>query len=132
MALGSVAVSGGMSKKAKERLMYMDGKLVWSAAMGMSGGLSATAPDTVDYIIVRPMAMTTSSSGSAYTQPKDARVARGGTGNVAWYQTSGSYNNARYGYSYGKIAFDASGNITLHYPWDSNNEYLTVEGYHYY
>ena len=64
MALGSVAVSGGMSKKAKERLMYMDGKLVWSAAMGMSGGLSATAPDTVDYIIVRPMAIVTPSSGS--------------------------------------------------------------------
>lgn len=64
MALGSVAVSGGMSKKAKERLMYMDGKLVWSAAMGTYGGLSATAPDTVDYIIVRPMAMTTPSSGS--------------------------------------------------------------------
>lgn len=62
MALGSVAVSGGMSKKTKERLMYMDGKLVWSAAMGMSGGLSAPAPDTVDYIIVRPMAMTTPGS----------------------------------------------------------------------
>ena len=26
MALGSVAISGGMSKKAKERMMYMDGK----------------------------------------------------------------------------------------------------------
>lgn len=26
MALGSVAVSGGVSKKAKERMMYMDGK----------------------------------------------------------------------------------------------------------
>ena len=132
MALGSVAISGGMSKKAKERLMYMDGKLVWSAAMGTSGGLSATAPDTVDYIVVRPMAMMTPSSGSAYTQPKDARVARGGTGNVAWYQTNGSYNTAKSGYSYGKIAFDASGKITLSYPWDSNNEYLTVEGYHYY
>ena len=108
----------------------MDGKLVWSAAMGVSGGLSATAPDTVDYIIVRPMAMTT--PGSAQAQPKDARVARGGTGNVAWYQTSDSYNNARANYSYGKIAFDASGNITLYYPWDRNNEYLTVEGYHYY
>lgn len=128
MALGSVAISGGMSKKTKERLMYMDGKLVWSAAMGASGGLSATAPDTVDYIVVRPMAMTTTSS----TQPKDARVARGGTGNVAWYQTNGSYSNARTNYSYGKIAFDASGKITLSYPWDSNNEYLTVEGYHYY
>lgn len=35
MALGSVSVPG-MSKKTKERLMYMDGKLVWSAAMGAS------------------------------------------------------------------------------------------------
>ena len=41
MALGSVAVSGGMSKKEKERMMYMDGKLVWSAAMG---NLSAACP----------------------------------------------------------------------------------------
>ena len=120
-----------MSKKTKERLMYMDGKLVWSAAMGTSGGLSATAPDTVDYIVVRPMSMTTS-AGSAHAQPKDARVARGGTGNVAWLQTTGSYNNARTDYNYGKIDFDASGKITLYYPRDSNNEYLTVEGYHYY
>ena len=35
MALGSVSVPG-MSKKTKERLMYMDGKLVWSAAMDAS------------------------------------------------------------------------------------------------
>ena len=132
MALGSVAISGGMSKKTKERLKYMDGKLVWSAAMGTSGGLSATAPDTVDYIVVRPMTMTTPSSGAAYAQPMDARVARGGTGNVAWRQTNGRYSNAVSGYDYGKIAFDASGKITLFYPWDSNNEYLTVEGYHYY
>lgn len=128
MALGSVAISGGMSKKAKERLMYMDGKLVWSAAMGTSGGLSATALDTVDYIVVKPMSI----PSSGYAQSKDARVARGGTGNVAWYQTTGSYSNARSAYAYGKIAFDASGKITLSYPWDSNNEYLTVEGYHYY
>ena len=45
MALGSVAVSGGVSKKTKERMMYMDGKLIWSAAMGKSGSSSATAPD---------------------------------------------------------------------------------------
>ena len=44
MALGSVAISGGMSKKTKERLMYMDGKLVWSAVMGASSGMSTTAP----------------------------------------------------------------------------------------
>ena len=55
MALGSVAISGGMSKKTKERLMYMDGKLVWSAAMGSSGGTSAKAPDTVDYLVVKPV-----------------------------------------------------------------------------
>jgi hypothetical protein len=56
MALGSVAVSGGMSKKEKERMMYMDGKLVWSAAMGASSGMSTTAPAEVDYIVVKPMA----------------------------------------------------------------------------
>lgn len=37
--------SGGISKKAKERMMHMDGKLIWSAAMGKSGSSSATAPD---------------------------------------------------------------------------------------
>ena len=44
MALGSVSVPG-VSKKAKERMMYMDGKLIWSAAMGESGSSSVTAPD---------------------------------------------------------------------------------------
>ena len=57
MALGSVAISGGMSKKTKERLMYMDGKLVWSAVMGASSGMSTTAPAEVDYIVVKPMAL---------------------------------------------------------------------------
>ena len=62
MALGSVAVSGGMSKKEKERMRYMDGKLVWSAAMGASSGMSTTAPAEVDYIVVKPMAFAFTSS----------------------------------------------------------------------
>ena len=36
MALGSVSVPG-VSKKTKERMMYIDGKLILSAAMGKSG-----------------------------------------------------------------------------------------------
>lgn len=56
MALGSVAISGGMSKKTKERLMYMDGKLVWSAVMGASSGMKHHCPGEVDYIVVKPMA----------------------------------------------------------------------------
>ena len=67
MALGSVAVSGGMSKKAKERLMYMDGKLVWSTAMGSSGG-GAT----------------------------EVRVARGGSAATNILQYNGSYTLTKY------------------------------------
>lgn len=37
MALGSVAVSGGMSKKEKERMMmYMDGKPYFFSAAGQA------------------------------------------------------------------------------------------------
>ena len=36
MALGSVAVSGGVSKKAKERMMYMDGKPYLFSAAGQA------------------------------------------------------------------------------------------------
>ena len=63
MALGSVSVPG-VSKKAKERMMYMDGKLIWSAAMGESGSSSVTAPDGVDYIIVKQRRRPTRTSGS--------------------------------------------------------------------
>ena len=80
MALGSVAVSGGMSKKTKERLMYMDGKLVWSAAMGTSGGTSAKAPDTVDYLVVKSVAVDyadSSYNGKMSPGATGVRVARG-------------------------------------------------------
>ena len=63
MALGSVSVPS-MSKKAKERMMYMDGKLIWSAAMGPAGSSSVTAPAGVDYIIVKQLETAYRTSGS--------------------------------------------------------------------
>ena len=36
MALGSVAASGGVSKKTKERMMYMDGKPHLFSAAGQA------------------------------------------------------------------------------------------------
>ena len=130
MALGSVAISGGMSKKTKERLMYMDGKLVWSAAMGSSGGTSAKAPDTVDYIVVKPMAFAFADS-RPYSQQKTARVARGGSGHVSWMQHS-RYNSSIASSNYAKVTFSAEGNISIYYPADNSDDYCTVEGYHYY
>lgn len=79
MALGSVNVPG-VSKKAKERMMYMDGKLIWSAAMGESGSSSVTAPDGVDYIIVK----------QRETAYKDVRIARGCTGTTTIRQADSS------------------------------------------
>ena len=130
MALGSVAISGGMSKKTKERMMYMDGKLVWSAAMGAYSGMSTTAPAEVDYIVVKPMAFAFTNS-SPYSQQKTARVARGGSGNVSWMQHS-RYDNSIASSNYAKVTFSAEGNISIYYPADNSDDYCTVEGYHYY
>ena len=130
MALGSVAVSGGMSKKEKERMMYMDGKLVWSAAMGASSGMSTTAPAEVDYIVVKPMALAFTNS-VPYSQQKTARVARGGSGHVSWMQHS-RYNSSIASSNYAKVTFSAEGNISIYYPQDNSDDYCTVEGYHYY
>lgn len=122
MALGSVVVSGGMSKKTKERLMYMDGKLVWSAAMGTSGGLSATAPDTVDYAI---LTCTACHSGmNTYRLLNGVRVVRGAEIRAA---LDGKTRCA--------VFFNQSGGlVTVGY----NSNYKTrtatyrVDGYHYY
>ena len=130
MALGSVAISGGMSKKEKERMMYMDGKLVWSAAMGASSSMSTTAPAEADYIVVKPMALAFTSS-IAYSQQKTARVARGGSGHVSWMQHS-KYNSSVPSSYYAKVTFSAEGNISIYYPQDNSDDYCTVEGYHYY
>lgn len=120
MALGSVAISGGMSKKTKERLMYMDGKLVWS-----SSSFSGTVPDTVDYLIVKNVAP--KSTGFLHT----ARVARGGNGCIALYQKTSNYNSGTWGLSYATLTFKADGSLSMSYPGLSYDSQLHIEGYQY-
>lgn len=128
MALGSVAISGGMSKKAKERLMYMDGKLVWSAAMGASGGTSAKAPDTVDYLVVKPVASSFASSNQRSLGATEVRVARGGSAATSVVQYGGNSN----AYSdYVTVKFASNGTIQLSYPRNSLGSCISVEGYQY-
>lgn len=120
MALGSVAVSGGVSKKAKERMMYMDGKLVWSAAMGPAGSSSVTAPDGVDYIIVK----------QRETAYKDVRIVRGCTGTTTIEQSryaDGSDASGRYA----TVTFASNGKISYSYPSYYAFSCFTVEGYQY-
>ena len=131
MALGSVAISGGMSKKTKERLMYMDGKLVWSAVMGVSGGTSAKAPDTVDYLVVKPVARTYSENltNSARTSPgaTEVRVARGGSAATNVVQYNGNFSHT----NYATVKFASDGTIQLSYPDSSLRGCISVEGYQY-
>ena len=126
MALGSVAISGGMSKKTRERLMYMDGKLVWSAAMGSSGGTSAKAPDTVDYLVVKPVAISIASSTMS-PGATEVRVARGGSATtcIAQYNRDTTYT------SYATVTFASDGTIRLSYPSSNLNGCISVEGYQY-
>lgn len=131
MALGSVAISGGMSKKAKERLMYMDGKLVWSAVMGASGGTSAKAPDTVDYLVVKPVAYAcgSGSASSILTNPgtTEARVARGCSAAINVIQ----HNRDLSFVSYATVKFASDGTIQLSYPGSNIDGCISVEGYQY-
>lgn len=131
MALGSVAISGGMSKKAKERLMYMDGKLVWSAVMGASGGTSAKAPDTVDYLVVKPVSSNYSENltNNGRTSPgaTEVRVARGGSAATNILQYNGSYSLT----GYVTVTFASDGTIRLSYPYNSLRGCISVEGYQY-
>ena len=130
MALGSVAISGGMSKKAKERLMYMDGKLVWSAAMGASGGTSAKAPDTVDYLVVKPVAYVYSTaSASVLTNPgaTEARVARGCSTAINVLQHNSNLSFV----GYVTVTFASDGTIRLSYPSSGLDGCISVEGYQY-
>ena len=119
MALGSVSVPS-MSKKAKERMMYMDGKLIWSAAMGKSGSSSATAPDGVDYIIVKQR-------GTAYN---DVRIARGCTGTTTIKQGDLS-NGSNTVDAYATVTFASNGKISYSYPSYYAFSSFTVEGYQY-
>lgn len=118
MALGSVSVPG-VSKKAKERMMYMDGKLIWSAAMGPAGSSSVTAPAGVDYIIVK----------QRETAYKDVRIARGCTGTTSLLQSS-KYSSESV-MLYATVTFDSNGKISYSYPYDSAFGKFTVEGYQY-
>lgn len=127
MALGSVAISGGMSKKEKERMMYMDGKLVWSAAMGSSGGTSAKAPDTVDYLVVKSVSSALSSGSSTSPGATEVRVARGGSAAISAAQ----YNRDSTYTSYVTVTFASDGTIRLSYPSSNLVSCISVEGYQY-
>lgn len=131
MALGSVAISGGMSKKTKERLMYMDGKLVWSAAMGASGGTSAKAPDTVDYLVVKPVAYVyrAGSANSVMTNPgaTELRVARGCSAAINAPQHNSNVDFV----GYVTVTFASDGTIRLSYSSSGLDGCISVEGYQY-
>lgn len=131
MALGSVAISGGMSKKTKERLMYMDGKLVWSAAMGSSGGTSAKAPDTVDYLVVKPVTSDSTSSRELSPGATEVRVARGGSAATCVCQRNGGGNSYYYSTNYVTVTFASDGTIRLSYPYSYLEGCISVEGYQY-
>ena len=115
MALGSVSVPG-VSKKTKERMMYMDGKLIWSAA----GSSSVTAPDGVDYIIVK----------QRETAYKDVRIARGCTGTTTIEQSSYANGSDASG-RYATVTFASNGKISYSYPSYYAFSSFTVEGYQY-
>ena len=119
MALGSVSVPG-VRKKEKGRMMYMDGKLIWSAAMGKSGSSSVTAPDGVDYIIVK----------QRETAYKDVRIARGCTGTTTIEQSSYSNGSSAVN-NYATVTFASNGKISYSYPSYYAFSSFTVEGYQY-
>lgn len=133
MALGSVSVPG-VSKKTKERMMYMDGKLVWSAAMGSSGDTSAKAPDTVDYLVVKPVANSypsTTNNGQTSPGATEVRVARGCSAAINASQYNRSGNNYYYFTNYVTVTFASDGTIRLSYPSPNLNGCISVEGYQY-
>ena len=133
MALGSVSVPS-MSKKAKERMMYMDGKLIWSTAMGAEGGTNTKAPTTVDYLVVRAVS-DTSYTGSNNIQKSlgatEVRVARGGSAAISVLQTFDGGPAATHYESYSVITFASDGSISLTWPGYSVDGCISVEGYQY-
>lgn len=145
MALGSVAISGGMSKKTKERLMYMDGKLVYTG-VGVAGeaATSLTVPETADYIVVKMLAPAAlESSGNTSTGLGTAadygstRIVRGGTA-VAMVGglTYGFRNGVKCsGAAPVKMSFAADGTLNVDAArTDGSGDYkypFNVEGYQY-
>ena len=144
MALGSVAISGSMSKKTKERLMYMDGKLVYTGA-GVAGkaATSLTVPETADYIVVKmlaPAALESSSTATAVGAAADygsTRIVRGGTA-VAMVGglTYGFRNGVKCsGAAPVQMSFAADGTLNVDAArMESTDDYkypFNVEGYQY-
>lgn len=93
--------------------------------MGDAGGMKVSAPDEVDYILVKPKENTY----------RDVKVARGGTGTIPLYQgygSSPSVSSSPYKYLCSKITFADNGVIQVTYDERYYSDYFTVEGYHYY
>ena len=133
MALGSVSVPS-MSKKAKERMMYMDGKLVWSTAMGPSVGTITNAPAAVDYLVVRAVADSyPAGTNNALTSPgaTEVRVARGGSAAISVSQFTRGRTDASYSVRYSVINFASNGAVSLTWPGDSVTGCISIEGYQY-
>lgn len=102
------------------RDVTMDGKLIWSAAMGESGSSSVTAPDGVDYIIVK----------QRETAYKDVRIARGCTGTTTIRQADSSNGSGAVD-AYATVTFASNGKISYSYPSYYAFSSFTVEGYQY-
>lgn len=112
----------------------MDGKLVWSAAMGVSGGTSAKAPDTVDYLVVKSVAIdyiASSYNGKMSSGATEVRVARGGSAAISVVQSNRSGNNTTPYMSYVTVTFASDGTIQLSYPCYNLSGCISVEGYQY-
>lgn len=100
---------------------YPNGKVVWSTVMGKSGSSSVTAPDGVDYIIVK----------QRETAYKDVRIARGCTGTTTVMSGSSS-SESDASPVYATVTFASNGKISYRHPGYYLFSSFTVEGYHYY
>ena len=125
MALGSVSISG-MSQKEKERLMYMDGKLVWSS----ESPFNVTAPGNVDYIVVKNVVPCTSENPSQNI-PTEIRIAKGYKGRIGLYQQTNNSINSAWSWDIATITFGTDCKISTSYPGYNYRGGLTIEGYQY-
>ena len=125
--------------KRLERMMNMDGKLVYTGA-GTAGkaATSLTVPETVDYIVVKMMCPTTSNSGSAAAADYGStRIVRGGAAVAMVGGTSYEFDNGVKcsGAAPVQMSFAADGTLNVGaVRTDSALDYkypFNVEGYQY-
>ena len=126
--------------KRLERMMNMDGKLVYTGA-GTAGkaATSLTVPETVDYIVVKMMCPTTSNSGSAAAAADygSTRIVRGGAAVAMVGGTSYEFDNGVKcsGAAPVRMSFAADGTLNVGtVRTDSALDYkypFNVEGYQY-